>query len=240
MKCLFLLFAVAFQAAGAGNAALECPSDTTRRSFAFSTGGVSEWCALPNGLRQGPARSYYSNGHLLSSGEFSDGSAHGVMAYYLNEGTIWRRDVWDAGTLTSEWLNPEVMALSREELERRGAVGGGSDIGAAIGCAPGDRQPECRTSPGNPVLVLRYPGGRRRAHGSVSDGLRTGLWTSWYASGAVAIRAEFSLGHLSGSYQEWYENGRPSAEGQYLSGEKVGLWLYWSRTGKMRRERHGA
>jgi antitoxin component YwqK of YwqJK toxin-antitoxin module len=44
-----------------------------------------------NGIRQGPARSYYSNGQLLSSGEFSDGSAHGAKAYYLNEGTIWRR-----------------------------------------------------------------------------------------------------------------------------------------------------
>jgi hypothetical protein len=132
------------------------------------------------------------------------------------------------------------MALSQEELERRGAVRGGNDVGAAISCGPGASGPECRSSPGNPSSSYANPGGRRRARGSVSDGLRTELGTSWYASGAVAKRAEFSGGDLSGSYQEWYENGRPSAEGQYLSGEKVGLWLYWSRTGKIRRERHGA
>ena len=239
---LLLLFAAALvsQAVVGDNPVLECPSGTTRRSFTFSDGGVSEWCARANNVRQGPARSYYFNGQLVLSGEFVDGAAHGSVVYYLNDGTVWRRDVWDEGALLSKWLNPETMALSLDQLERRGAVGGGNDVGAAIICGPGDNRPECRPMPRSPVLVLRHQGEQRRARGRVSEGLRTGLWAFWYPSGALAKRAEFGGGYLSGSYQEWYENGRPSAEGQDLSGEKVGLWLYWSRTGKIRRERHGA
>jgi hypothetical protein len=226
-----------FQSSSVSVSALECPSDTTRRSFVETSGGVSAWCARANDLKHGPHRSYYSNGQLLSEGAYADGAAHGTAVYYLNDGTVWRRDTWSEGALISKWLNPETMALTREELVRRGGVDLRDDVGPVIACAPADRRQECAPAPRNPVVVLRDAKGRRRARGAVSDGLRTDQWTYWYASGAPAKRAEFLGGELSGTYQEWYENGRPAMEGQYLSGEKVGVWLYWSRTGKIRRAR---
>lgn len=240
MMCLFLFLAVALvsQSGAIRNAVLECPSATARRSFTFSSGDVDEWCARTSGLRHGPAQAFYSNGQLLSSGVFVDGSAYGVWVYYLNDGTVWRRDVWDEGALVSKWLNPETMALTGDELEMLGAVGGGNDVGRVV-CDSNDPIQECRPPAPAPTSVLRYPNGRRRARGPVSDGLRTDLWNFWYSSGALQKRVEFVGGELSGTYQEWYENGRPSVEGQYLSGEKVGVWRYWDAAGKIRRTRYG-
>jgi hypothetical protein len=240
---VFLSFVVVsmLQSQSVVGGALECPSDTTGHSFTYTSGAMmSAWCALVNDLKHGPSRSYYSNGQLTFVGEYVDGAAHATAVYYLNDGTIWRRDLWNEGALVSKWLNPETMVLSREEMLRRGAVDVGNDVGRITACAPLDRRPECKPALPSPVVVLRYTNGRRRARGAVSDGLRTDRWTYWYASGALAKRAEFFGGQLSGVYQEWYENGRPSSEGEYLSGEKVGVWLYWSRTGKIRRERHGS
>jgi hypothetical protein len=234
---LFLSVALASQSTRVPDAVLECPSGATGRSFTFSDGGVSEWCLGANGLRHGPDRGYYSNGQLVSLGEFVDGSKDGAWVYYLNDGTVWRRDEWHEGALVSKWLNPKTMALSGDELEKLGAVGGGNDVGA-IG--PGSNEStRLHLAARVPRFLLRYPSGRRRARGPVSDGLRTDVWNFWYMSGALQKRVEFVSGELSGTYAEWYENGRPSVEGQYLSGEKVGVWRRWDAGGKIRRERHG-
>jgi hypothetical protein len=135
-----------------------------------------------------------------------------VVTYYHNDGTVWRRDAWMEGALVSKWLNPEFMALSSEQRQRLGAVRVGNDVGIGTFCEPADTRLECKPSPPNPVHVLRYANGRRRARGSSSDGERTDAWSYWYPSGALEKRAEFVGGQLSGSYQEWYPNGRPSAE----------------------------
>src|SRR4051794_28830195 len=98
---LALTTAMLLHSGGATGHALECPSGTSRHSFAYSS-GEKKWCARPNGLRHGPAGSYYSNGQLLFSGEYVDGAADGIAVYYLNEGTLWRRDTWNEGALISK------------------------------------------------------------------------------------------------------------------------------------------
>jgi len=238
MSVAVLVFVVTALQNGRPSGTLECPSPGVRRSLEYAPNGSTEWCVGTNGLRQGPTRSYYSNGRLLFSGEYIDGAVNGTATYYLNDGTIWRRDEWQEGALQANWLNPETLALSRGQLVERGAVGGRNDVGTPIICGPRDQRPECSPPPSNPVRVLRYQNGRLRARGEVSEGERSGEWTFWYSSGALAKRAEFSGGPLSGRYQEWRANGRPAAEGEYLSGEKAGLWLYWDDTGRARRERH--
>jgi hypothetical protein len=235
---LILLPVMALQSGAAAPPALECPSGTTPQTFRYSSGSSAHWCVGANGLKHGPTRSYYANGQPLSSGEYLAGATHAAATYHHNDGTVWRRDEWMEGALVSKWLNPESMALSPEQLERLGAVGGGNDVGTSIRCGPGSRT-ECLPMPPKPVHVLRYSSGPRRARGSSSEGERTDAWSFWYPSGALAKRAAFFGGQLSGPYQEWYPNGRPSAEGEYLSGEKVGVWLYWDAAGKIRRERYG-
>jgi hypothetical protein len=176
---------------------------------------------------------------MAFSGHYLDGADHEEAVYFWNEGTVWRRDVWSEGELLSTWLNPEVLTLSADEHEQRGAVSVGDDVGSPIICGPGDSRSLCRPAPPNPVRTLRYTDGRRRARGGVSGGERTGPWTFWYRSGAVARRAEFLGGSLSGPYQEWYENGRPSIEGEYSLGTKIGAWRYWTESGTIRRQHYG-
>src|SRR3954451_13466731 len=96
---LFLAFVMGmmFQSRSVVGSALECPFDTASHSFVEASGGVSEWCARANDLKHGPSRSYYSNGQLLFEGEYVDGTAHGTAVYYLNDGTVWRRDIWREG-----------------------------------------------------------------------------------------------------------------------------------------------
>jgi antitoxin component YwqK of YwqJK toxin-antitoxin module len=238
MRVSISLSLVTLLASGEARETLVCPAGTASRSWNYSSGGRNEWCARRNGLKHGPSRSYYSNGQLLSSEEYFDGAIHGAASYYFNDGTVWRRDDWNEGAVASKWLNPATRSLSRDELERLGAVGGGNDVAAPVICGQNDSRAECQQTAPSPTQELRHHNGRTRARGPVSEGLRTDEWSFWYPSGTLAKRVNYSGGQLLGTCQEWYENGRPRSEGEYLSGEKVGLWRYWDPKGKTHRERY--
>ena len=132
---VLVLVATAVQAGSPGGP-LDCPSASSRRAFEYASGGSTEWCVDTNGLRQGPTRSYYSNGRLLFSGEYIDGAVNGTATHYLNDGTVWRRDKWEEGALLEMWVNPETMALSREQLIERGPSGEATTSGRRLSADP--------------------------------------------------------------------------------------------------------
>ena len=65
-----------------------------------------------------------------------------------------------------------------------------------------------------------------------SDGgssVRHGSYESWYASGHMHERGEYSGGEKQGTWTEWYDHSSSTrlSKGAYLAGERHGVWTYW-------------
>ena len=70
------------------------------------------------------------------------------------------------------------------------------------------------------------------------DGLRGGLWTSWYdETEEVARHMETRINYQDevkdGFYERWYPNGNKDKEGTYKNNKKVGKWSFWAPSGDL-------
>lgn len=208
-----------------------CPAGTQLRETGTQGRLVAEWCARPDGTKQGPHVTYYPNGRKVADRGFADGVVDGPATYYLNDGTVHLRQEWRQGHVVFEWRNPLMDTLSRERLQQLGSAE--RDGVRGVACGPGDRRPECRSRPRLPSpRTVRFPDGRRQAAGRLVDGERFGVWRFWHPNGRLARKAAYHSGELAGEYREWHANGQPRTQGEYLSGRKSKRWRHWDEAGR--------
>ena len=60
----------------------------------------------------------------------------------------------------------------------------------------------------------------------------TGLHETWYSSGQIKSRIEYSQGRREGSFHAWFPNGARMAEGSYKDHRPDGRWIYWNERGE--------
>ncbi|AYA38637.1 TonB family protein [Hymenobacter oligotrophus] len=63
---------------------------------------------------------------------------------------------------------------------------------------------------------------------------RSGLFTTYYPSGAKASQVNFQNDQPNGVYVAWYEDGKVQERGEYYNGERTGRWLSVHRNGQRR------
>ncbi len=110
------------------------------------------------------------------------------------------------------------------------------------------------------TVETKYQNGNVRSRGLMLDGVREGIWKSYYPEGQLSAVEEYSNGNLSGSityyypsggirsnenwesgYQEgeanyYFENGRIYRKGPFSQGMYEGRWLTYHENGKLRQE----
>ena len=64
--------------------------------------------------------------------------------------------------------------------------------------------------------------------GSISDGLRQGLWEFFDDNGNLVSRGNFKDGYENGTWEFYWGNGQLKEKGKFVEGKKEGQWIgYW-------------
>ena len=76
-----------------------------------------------------------------------------------------------------------------------------------------------------------YEDGQLKEEAVYAEGMKNGLFQSWFPNGQRKIRGTMENDRWNGSYEEWYEDGTPRIVGQYLLGKQHGEWRFFDKTG---------
>jgi antitoxin component YwqK of YwqJK toxin-antitoxin module len=76
-----------------------------------------------------------------------------------------------------------------------------------------------------------YEDGQLKQEAVYAEGMKNGLFQSWFPNGQRKIRGTMENDRWNGSYEEWYEDGTPRIVGQYLLGKQHGEWRFFDKTG---------
>jgi hypothetical protein len=87
------------------------------------------------------------------------------------------------------------------------------------------------TKPANgPQVIHTKDGGRME--GVMTNGVRTGPWTSYFPDGGIRSRVTYLNGKEEGATEVFHPNSMPYYTGQYWQGITVGEWVFFDATGK--------
>ena len=86
------------------------------------------------------------------------------------------------------------------------------------------------------VRVDKYENGQKKLEGTLKDGKREGLATSWHENGKKKGELTFKDGKPEGLMTEWHENGQKSYEVTSKDGKPEGLMTAWYKNGKKKYE----
>lgn len=79
------------------------------------------------------------------------------------------------------------------------------------------------------------PEGRLQMEGMKRNGLRQGVWTSYFGDGRVRSRSEYADGVLNGLTTVFRPGGTPYYTGQYNMGVESGEWRFYDEAGNLER-----
>lgn len=114
---------------------------------------------------------------------------------------------------------------------------------------PAPAAPDTATAPTAPAAVPREPvingpekihdpEGRLQQEGDRKNGLRHGVWTSYFSNGRVQSRNAYRDGKLEGISTVFRENGATYYTGQHRNGKQVGEWRFFDEAGNLERTAH--
>lgn len=81
-----------------------------------------------------------------------------------------------------------------------------------------------------PQVIHLKEGGR--LEGNMSNGQRTGTWTSYHPNGKVWSRSTYVGGLEEGPTEVFQDNGLPFYTGAYHKGKPTGEWVFFDNLGK--------
>ena len=84
----------------------------------------------------------------------------------------------------------------------------------------------------NGMTEVHDKNGRLIGQGVVVDGVREGLWTSYFdETGSLFSQGVYLKGRQTGLWIGWHSNGNVRFRGEYAEGKKNGLWEEWYDNG---------
>jgi hypothetical protein len=113
-------------------------------------------------------------------------------------------------------------------------VGAGTFVAVAslllcAGCPASPRSPRpfAPLAEAREPVLYRHPDGKPAVAGTQTDGIRSGLWTTWHPNGVMATQGSYYNGLRTGTWSTWYASGRPRDRGAFRDDRPVGVWLFW-------------
>jgi hypothetical protein len=80
--------------------------------------------------------------------------------------------------------------------------------------------------------VDHHANGQLKAKGTMLNGKKMGLWTSWYENGVKWSETTFQNDLMDGETKTYYPNGMLRYSGRFTSNKKSGFWVFYDETGK--------
>lgn len=164
-----MIAALLAAALAAGPAPLECPRGTERRG-APPPEEHEEWCegkdAAGNGVREGPARTWYDDGAPWIEQRFRAGLREGPYLERHRNGKVAREGAFAAGQKVGPWRLFYESGRPEEASEWRAGVAHGR-------------------------FLAWWPGGARKIEGRHCGGAQCGIWRSFDEGGRLLGEARY-------------------------------------------------
>ena len=77
-------------------------------------------------------------------------------------------------------------------------------------------------------ITVFWGNNRLKEEGIYREGVKSGLWKYWYATGKLFSKGIFRNGLKTGVWIEWHENGNKKTQSIYRNGLKNGREINWS------------
>ncbi len=112
-------------------------------------------------------------------------------------------------------------------------------------CGEADQQPEKKGGSTNKTVPNKnikpgfyqefYDNGQVKIEGKKNkDGLKHGIWVSFFENGEKMSESNFKNGVNDGYSMVWQPNGLVHYFGSYRAGKKVGEWTFYDKEGKVK------
>ncbi len=81
----------------------------------------------------------------------------------------------------------------------------------------------------NESFIKMYHSNQLAEQGTFKDGLKVGLWKTWYPNGIIETTQYWNDGHKTGAYSHYNDNGILLEKGKYKKDIKSGQWIDCTR-----------
>ena len=202
------------------------------KGYVFANGILlSEGITDMAGLRQGKWTEFYEGGEVKSEGNYKNSNRVGKWKFYFPNKTIEVSGSYDSkGRQDGEWQ----WFYANGQLMREANYDAGTLEGEFVEYDENGEE----VSKGNFVEGTEeghwfYKRNQSIEEGDYTDGMRTGLWKTWYEPGVIAAEIEYDQDLMNGKYTIYYDNHVIKRTGKCINGERDGIWYEYYDTGEL-------
>jgi antitoxin component YwqK of YwqJK toxin-antitoxin module len=207
------------------------PDGEVVKAYVFRKGKIVEEGIITDaGEKEGNWKEYYPNGELKAIGFYQNDEKLGEWKYYYPDGQLEQIGKFTDGQPDSVWnWYYQSGNLLREEHFFNGLPDGllteYSEDGKII--TQGDY------IEGKKEGIWIYSVGDNRDEIEYADGLRNGLFKSYYKDITVSYEGKFVDDLPNGEHKWYWVNGRIKKQGKYVMGRKTGDWRKYDSDGNL-------
>lgn len=205
------------------------PDGEVERAYVFRKGKITEEGIITDaGEKEGNWKEYYPDGELKAIGYYENDNKQGEWNYYYPNGQLEEKGNFLNGKPDDVWhWYYQSGALLREEHFYNGLADGLSteytEDGVVI--TRGDY------IEGKKEGIWIYVVGDNRDEIEYIDGLRNGLFKSYYKDITISYEGKYVDDLPNGEHKWYWVNGKIKKQGKYVMGRKNGDWKKYDLEG---------
>ncbi len=189
---------------------------------------------LHQGVREGSAVLFHSNGQVFSQSEYHNGVLNGMSIEKTAEGKVVREDNFTDGQKlivdTEHYPNKSIKSVMRYLSDVQQVATKDNWLTTTLATVSGSNEKQMHGE-----FVTYYDNGQISTKGRYNRGKLDGLYESWYKTGELASSGEYSQGKQVGPWTWRHANGMKRAAATYVDGQVEGKALAWDDAGKLLR-----
>ena len=206
--------------------------------------------------KQGPYKTYYSNGKLESIYNYIEGDLSGPAELYFESGKIKERYAY----LGDEWEGPFKEYYEKGNLRNEGQTEDGGVVGDNKHYSPdsllsfviryknnfivsysypgkdGNLVPFIHLNKGKGEMKTFYSNGNKSLECTYDNNSLQGKRTEYFSNGNVCEDENYDFGNLDGTQKYYYNDGKLKSEENYYKGEKDGKSSFYYANAKLEHE----
>jgi antitoxin component YwqK of YwqJK toxin-antitoxin module len=172
----------------------------------YSNGKILSKGDYKNNLRNGQWNFFYINGSKEQTGEFVNGKYNGLWKWYYSDGSIWKEEEYYNGLREGFYTEYDML----DNIIVQGEF------------VEGEKDGEWTTIINDNKAVGKYV-----------NGLMDGKWKYFYDNGNVLFEGNFIQGNPDGKHKYFYEDGTLKEEQFYNQGLKQKHWKKYNKAGEL-------
>ncbi|RLD61108.1 MAG: hypothetical protein DRI95_14575 [Bacteroidetes bacterium] len=202
-----------------------------QKSYIFRKGRiVGEGIFTDEGKREGNWKEYYPDGTLKALGSYHNDNRVGKWKFYYHTGQLEEIGAYIDGEPDSTW---RWFYKSGKVLRIEDFYNGLSDGVLTEYDEEGNIITQGDYLEGKKEGNWFYQVGDNRDEGKYAEGMRNGLWKSYYADGTLSFEGKFVDDLPNGEHKWYWPNGKLKQQGRFVMGRRNGDLKKYDSTGLM-------